>query len=81
MLESIEEVQAIADSYTSGPSRSRNLVARTDDYIFEKPKAHGYRGVHVIVNYQGQGQQSVYNGLRIEVQLRTKLMHNMGDCP
>lgn len=39
--------------------------ARVSDYI-EQPRDTGYRGVHVIV---------VYRGRRLEVQLRTRVMH------
>lgn len=38
---------------------------RLNDYIAE-PRASGYRGVHVIVDYRGR---------QIEVQLRTQVMH------
>lgn len=74
VLESINEVRAVEESYLSPRSRSRNLIGRHDDYI-EKPKADGYRGVHVVVNYQGEGRQQAWTGLRIEVQLRTKMQH------
>jgi hypothetical protein len=74
VVETIDEVRAIEDSYVSGKSRSRNLIGRHDDYI-ANPKPDGYRGVHVVVNYQGQEQQKVWTGLRVEVQLRTKMQH------
>lgn len=74
VLESIDEVRTLEDSYVSAKSRSRNLVGRHDDYI-SNPKPDGYRGVHVVVNYQGAGRQQAWSGLRVEVQLRTKMQH------
>lgn len=74
VLESIDEVRAVEESYVSGKSRSRNLTGRHDDYI-ANPKADGYRGVHVVLNYQGDGSQAAWSGLRVEVQLRTKMQH------
>ena len=44
------------------------------DYI-NNPKGDGYRSVHLIFKYRGKGDKSVYDGLRIEVQLRTQIQH------
>jgi hypothetical protein len=74
VLEDIAEVRAIEATYIGGKSRSRYLIGRHDDYI-QNPKPDGYRGVHVVVNYQGQGVQHCWTGLSIEVQLRTKMQH------
>jgi hypothetical protein len=74
VLETIDEVRAVENSYVSGKSRSRALIGRHDDYI-ATPKPDGYRGVHVVVNYQGDGPQAVWSDLRVEVQLRTKMQH------
>lgn len=43
----------------------RRPVIRSNDYI-SKPRLSGYRAVHVVVDYHGR---------RIEVQLRTVVMH------
>lgn len=74
VLEDISEVRTLEASYISGKSRSRNIIGRHDDYILH-PKPDGYRGVHVVINYQGQGSQKAWSGLRVEVQLRTKMQH------
>ncbi|MEV0327102.1 RelA/SpoT domain-containing protein [Micromonospora echinospora] len=74
VLEDIDEVRAVEASYLSNRSRSKNLIARHDDYL-SNPKPDGYRGIHVVVNYQGGGAQRVWSGLRVEVQLRTKMQH------
>ena len=50
-------------------------IIGVDDYI-EKPKADGYRGIHVIFSFKGRIRAtSDWNGLRIEVQIRTKNQH------
>ncbi|TBR39619.1 (p)ppGpp synthetase [Dyella terrae] len=54
--------------------RHRHILDDFKDYI-EEPKEDGYRGIHLIYKYVGRGNGSVYNGLRIEVQLRTQIQH------
>jgi len=40
------------------------------------PKADGYRGIHLVYKYRtGSTAHSVYNGLRIEIQMRSRLQH------
>ena len=48
-------------------------LVRDVDYI-DRPKPSGYRGVHLVYRYRGDGN-SPFNGILIEVQLRTKLQH------
>lgn len=50
-------------------------ILRVDDYI-AKPKVDGYRGIHVIFGFKGRIQRTrAWDGLRIEVQIRTKSQH------
>lgn len=65
-------VYAIAGDFLNG--RARHELEKIDDYI-EKPKDDGYRGVHLIYRYTGRGFGEHFNGLRIEVQLRTQVQH------
>lgn len=44
------------------------------DYI-GNPKEDGYRSIHLIFKYHGKGQKKAYDGLRIEVQLRSQIQH------
>src|SRR5262249_36153318 len=45
------------------------------DYI-SSPKMDGYRSVHLIYKYRTKAEKlRVYEGLRIEIQLRSKLQH------
>ena len=48
---------------------------RKYDYI-ETPKTDGYRSVHLVYKYQSQSAtRRVYNGLRIELQIRSRVQH------
>jgi putative GTP pyrophosphokinase len=46
-------------------------IRKEDDYI-ATPKDTGYRGIHLISEYCGKEE---FNGLRIEIQLRSRLQH------
>lgn len=55
-------------------SRIRHEPKPFKDYI-ENPKPEtGYRGVHLIYKYKSD-KNTDYNGLQIEIQIRTKLQH------
>jgi hypothetical protein len=55
-------------------------IWREDDYI-SNPKKDGYRSHHLIFSYRGRkkagsSDTTIYNGRRIELQLRTRLQHS-----
>lgn len=54
-------------------SRQKHALIHEDDYI-NHPKPSGYRGIHLIYRYWSQARPE-YNGLKIEIQLRTRLQH------
>ena len=54
-------------------SRAKHKLDYKNDYI-EKPKASGYRGVHLIYSYHSEKYET-HNGLRIEIQIRSPLQH------
>lgn len=54
-------------------SRAMHKFDYKNDYIL-KPKASGYRGVHLIYSYQSE-KYKTHNGLRIEIQFRSHLQH------
>lgn len=72
VLKDIDAVRELYGRYREG--NGRHLLEREDDYIEVKPKASGYRGVHLVYRYNS-ARNTTYNGLRIEVQLRTRLQH------
>ncbi len=71
VVASIPKVQQLVDSYLK--SDMKHELKRNDDYIRE-PKDDGYRGIHLIYAHQSSSHPQ-YNGLRIEVQIRTQLQH------
>lgn len=54
-------------------SSMKHDVELKKDYI-SQPKEDGYRGIHLIVTYKSL-KNSSYNGLKIEIQIRTHLQH------
>jgi ppGpp synthetase/RelA/SpoT-type nucleotidyltranferase len=45
------------------------------DYI-ESPKESGYRGIHIVYEFTSKSQKyATYNGMLVEVQLRTVVQH------
>lgn len=45
------------------------------DYIL-KPKPDGYRSVHLVFRFcSSRAERAIYNGQRVEIQMRTKLQH------
>lgn len=72
IVRDIEAVYEMLRVFETG--RHRHTLDDFKDYIAE-PKEDGYRGIHLIYKYVGRGNGSIYNGLRIEVQLRTQIQH------
>lgn len=67
-------VKAYADSLAKNPNVRAEFVKKYD-YIAE-PKPDGYRSVHLVYKYRSRDpQRAVYNGLRIEIQIRSRLQH------
>lgn len=71
ILPSIEEVHALRDVMKKGFTKSGELC-KEFDYI-ENPKSSGYRGIHLIYKYRKDNNP--YDGLLIEVQLRSTIQH------
>jgi hypothetical protein len=55
--------------------RSRHVLWDQNDYIHEA-RPTGYRSHHLKFKYQGSGDKQVFNGRRVEVQIRTDLQHS-----
>jgi hypothetical protein len=71
VVRSVGEVRRVHDTYRR--SRSQHKLVREDDYI-TTPKPSGYRGIHLVYRF-GSPYSPDYNGLTIEVQLRSLLQH------
>jgi hypothetical protein len=56
-------------------SRMNHIFATVDDYI-RNPKDSGYRGIHLVYRFHSQRKPaSQYNGLKIEIQIRSQFQH------
>ena len=53
---------------------SRHELWGQEPYI-QEPKADGYRSHHLRYKFRGKGSFTIYDGRRIEVQIRTRLQH------
>ncbi|HJW80154.1 MAG: RelA/SpoT domain-containing protein [Microvirga sp.] len=62
-------------NYYQKVSAIKHELASEDDYI-ASPQKTGYRGVHLVYRYFSDKQAtSIYNGLKIEMQLRSQYQH------
>lgn len=62
-------------SFASKPSKFRHELRKPYDY-FQHPKADGYRSYHLVYEYRtANAKQKAWEGLQIEIQLRTRLQH------
>ncbi len=73
VVSSAARVRALRDRYLS--SEIRHDFVDEDDYI-QEPRKSGYRSVHLIYRYLSDKKaKESYNGLQIEIQLRSRLQH------
>jgi hypothetical protein len=72
VLFNMTRVNMLRFMYETNPLRHK--LQRTRDYISD-PKDDGYRSVHLIYRFMGNGTSSPWNKLWIEIQLRTSLQH------
>jgi RelA/SpoT family protein len=71
----LESLIKVYEKTRSKNPKSRHEFIHEKDYIAH-PKDDGYRGVHLIYRYQSTSpRHRVYNGLKIEIQLRSRLQH------
>lgn len=71
VVENLSQVRKLQELYSNG-GFTHELID-TDDYIVN-PKSSGYRSLHLIYKYKNL-QNPIYDGLCIELQIRTKLQH------
>jgi ppGpp synthetase/RelA/SpoT-type nucleotidyltranferase len=74
VFKSIAEVEELVGVLVDLP-RSKNRVTKVYDYLREDPgpRSSGYRGIHLVYEYGASKKE--YHGLRIELQVRTRLQH------
>ncbi len=74
VVSNIARVRRLEKEYRSyQKSRFKHELVKSKDYI-TAPKADGYRSIHLVFRYQNSLAPK-YNGLLIELQLRTQLQH------
>ena len=71
IVDNAKFVDDMVSSYRT--TKAQHELVRLDDYM-SMPQKSGYRGVHMIYKYSS-AQSSVYNGLRIEIQIRSTEQH------
>ncbi len=73
VLTSVPDVYKLADEYRNNKSFTHELIDQKD-YIAAPRSEDGYRSLHLIYRYKNTRNPS-YDGLRLELQIRTKLQH------
>jgi putative GTP pyrophosphokinase len=71
VVSNVTKVRQLREAYHS--TRFKHELVTEKDYISE-PKEDGYRGVHLVFRYCND-LAPAYNGLSVEMQIRTKLQH------
>ncbi|MBI4232984.1 MAG: RelA/SpoT domain-containing protein [Chloroflexi bacterium] len=71
VVASIKQVEELVKAFKQ--SAMKHKLIDEDDYI-TNPKGTGYRGYHLIYQYRS-ARNDTYNGLKVEIQLRSKLQH------
>jgi len=73
ILKNVRNVRFVSRYYLK-KSNIKHHLASVDDYI-SRPKPSGYRGIHLVYRYYSDKQKQVFNGMKIEMQLRSKYQH------
>lgn len=71
VVSSLKKVRELEVNYKK--SRFAHKLIAEKDYI-NAPKASGYRSIHIVYRYMNQ-RLTDYNGLCVELQIRTRLQH------
>ena len=80
VMRNVSQAEQLADVYEKQTAKNRlrgGEPVRMYDYI-AKPKPDGYRGIHLVRKYHSGSAKSLpkaFDGLRIEIQIRSKLQH------
>ncbi len=71
VVRTVSDVRQLAELHDG--SAMKHKLLRMDDYL-DTPQSSGYRGIHLIYRYYSDRNET-YNGLQIEIQLRSLLQH------
>ena len=75
VFDDVAQVRALIEKLY-GATRAQNRIIRAYDYLDGPPgpRESGYRGVHLVFEYQAK--KEAYRGYRVELQVRTALQHS-----
>ncbi len=73
IMPNIKQVRELYDKYYHNGDLKHKKV-NVKDYI-ASPKLDGYRSIHLVYKYNSDKGKKEYNGLLVEVQIRSKLQH------
>lgn len=71
VLKEVKDLKKLRDSLSL--QKSNHKLERITDYV-NTPKDTGYRSIHFVYKYSSN--KEIYDGLKVELQIRTKLQHN-----
>ena len=78
VLENVDHIEALVQAYEEALAknpRGRPYRVEKYDYVIA-PKPDGYRSVHYVYKYRSEAKHlKVYNDLRVEIQIRSRLQH------
>ncbi len=74
ILTNVSQVRELCEDYYIKGDLKHKRVGEVKDYITQ-PKEDGYRSIHLVYEYNSDKGKKEFNGLRIEVQIRSKLQH------
>ena len=73
IVDTVSHVRELEKLYREPTPSFRHQLVSSKDYIGQ-PKTDGYRSVHLVYRYQN-ARTPAYNGLQLELQLRSRLQH------
>lgn len=71
VLDDAKDLKRLKEALES--QRINHKLEKVYDYV-SQPKNTGYRSIHLIYKYYSK--KEIYNGLKLELQIRTRLQHN-----
>ncbi len=74
VLESIHDVNRLANEYRKKKGSFAHELINEKNYIRSPRSEDGYRSLHLVYRYKNR-QNPSYDGLKLELQIRTKLQH------
>ncbi len=74
IVDSIDSVYHVNEEFQRALEENNHKLVRFTDYIKE-PKSSGYRGLHLVVQFDGSEISEKHNSMKIEAQIRTRYQH------